>query len=191
MKNTQFLLKMISLTLISLLLTSCISLPQDVTPVDEFDTSRYLGKWYEIARLDNRFEQGMDNVTAEYQLSEDGIQVINRGYDLEDQQWQQAKGVAYSVADKNIGHLKVSFFGPFYASYVVFYLDQQAYQYAFVAGGDKDYLWLLARSSNIDQSIKDMFYTKSKALGFKVDDLIWVTHDKIDSNNIIAEVYHD
>lgn len=97
----------------------CTSKPDDVEPVNNFALQPYLGKWYEIARLDHSFERGLSNVTAEYELREDGgVTVINRGYSQEDKKWTQAEGKAYFVGDENIGHLKVSFFGPFYSSYI-------------------------------------------------------------------------
>ena len=96
-------------------------MPERVTPVESFELNRYLGKWYEIARLDHSFERGLERVTAEYSLRDDGgISVVNRGYSIEDDEWKVAEGKAYFVNDKNLGYLKVSFFGPFYGSYVVF-----------------------------------------------------------------------
>lgn len=105
-----------------------------VEPVNNFDLEPYLGKWYEIARLDHSFERGLSNVTAEYQVREGGgVKVINRGYSEEERQWSEAEGKAYFVEDKTVGHLKVSFFGPIYSSYIVFELGEN-YDYAFVSG---------------------------------------------------------
>ncbi|WP_445468635.1 lipocalin family protein [Marinobacter shengliensis] len=113
------------LTTLLLLLSGCTGLPKGIEPITGFDQDRYLGTWYEIARLDHSFERGLSQVTAEYTLNNDGsIKVINRGYNAEKGEWKEAQGRAKFVGDSNVGHLKVSFFGPFYGSYVVFGLDE-------------------------------------------------------------------
>ncbi|MGG7055362.1 lipocalin family protein [Nitrosomonas sp. ANs5] len=160
-----------------LLLSGCLGYPEGVRPVDEFELDRYLGKWYEIARLDHSFERGLDNVTAEYSLHHDGgVRVINRGYSVSENEWKEAEGRAYFVRNPEEGYLRVSFWGPFYGSYVVFALDKQYYQYAFVTGPDTSYLWLLARSPQIDRAIIEQFITQANALGFDTTGLIFVDH---------------
>jgi len=95
-------------------LQSCTGVPDGVTPVTPFELNRYLGQWHEIARLDHRFERGLTDVTANYSMRDDGgVKVINRGFNSEDNEWQQAEGKAYFVGDNNTGALKVSFFCPF------------------------------------------------------------------------------
>ncbi|MCW8831456.1 MAG: lipocalin family protein [Gammaproteobacteria bacterium] len=166
--------------LLSILLLSCTGLPDGVKPVEGFSINRYLGKWYEIARLDHSFERGMDNVSAEYSLRDDGgIKVINRGFLVEEQKWRQAEGKAYFVEEPNKGYLKVSFFGPFYGSYVIFELDRKNYQYAFVSGPDTAYLWLLARKPKVDKEITRRFIKQAGALGFNTDQLIFVSHEPV------------
>jgi apolipoprotein D and lipocalin family protein len=129
-----------------LLLTGCMGLPDNIRPVDNFEVKKYLGKWYEIARLDHSFERGLTKISAEYSLRDDGgVKVINRGYSASDNEWKQAEGKAYFVEGSDQGYLKVSFFGPFYGSYIVFELDHENYQYSLVSGPDKSYFWLLAR----------------------------------------------
>ena len=158
-----------------LLLSSCTGLPQGVAPVDGFELERYLGKWYEIARLDHRFEQGLSRVTAEYRRREDGgIDVINRGYDAKVDRWTHARGTAYFVDDPAMGHLQVSFFGPFFSSYVIFGLDRQNYDYAFVSGPNTDYLWLLSRTPEVSPDLYDAFVQQAKLLGFDTAGLIRV-----------------
>ncbi|MBE0551844.1 MAG: lipocalin family protein, partial [Ignavibacterium sp.] len=111
--------------LLTLLLAGCVVIPENVKLVEHFQVARYLGKWYEIARLDHSFEQGLTHVTAEYSLRQDGgVRVINRGYSAKENKWKEAEGKAYFVNRSDQGFLKVSFFGPFYGSYVVFELDQ-------------------------------------------------------------------
>ncbi len=157
-----------------LFISACTTVPEGIKPVQSFEVEAYLGKWYEIARLDHGFERGLSQVTAEYSLRDDGgIRVINRGYSAADDKWEQAEGKAYFVEDKNTAHLKVSFFGPFYGSYIVFELDPQ-YQYAFISGPSRDYLWLLARQPQVSDKLKSEFIAAAKAKGFAVDELIFV-----------------
>jgi len=100
--------------------SGCVSLPSGIEPVTDFESRLYVGTWYEIARLDNRFERGLSKVTATYTRRADGgIDVVNRGYKDGETEPREATGKAYSVGDATTAHLKVSFFGPFYASYVV------------------------------------------------------------------------
>jgi len=166
----------VSLTLI---LTACTGLPEGVKPVKDFDINRYLGTWYEIARLDHSFERGLDSVNATYTLTEDGgVKVVNRGFSIKEKTWKTAEGKAYFVAGQDQGHLKVSFFGPFYSSYVVFELDKQNYQYAFVAGYNTSYLWLLSRTPSISMELLQRFKDQANALGFDSNKLIMVKHDQ-------------
>ncbi len=167
------------LSALLLILTGCTGKPDGVIPVTDFELNRYLGKWYEIARLDHSFERGLQNVTAEYSLRNDGgLKVINRGYSDEDNAWKQAEGKAFFVDQQNSGHLKVSFFGPFYGSYIIFELDKNNYQYAFISGPDTSYLWLLAREPQVDQKVRTTFVQRSQALGFDTSKLIFIEHDK-------------
>lgn len=146
-------------------------------PVSDFQLDRYLGKWYEIARLDHRFERGLDKVSAEYSLREDGgVRVINRGFNTATGKWQQAEGRAYFVENPQIGHLKVSFFGPFYGAYGIFELDPD-YRYALVSGPNTSYLWLLARTPRIDTATREALLTKAAALGFDTNKLIFPAQD--------------
>jgi apolipoprotein D and lipocalin family protein len=162
------------------LLTGCLGMPEGVKPVNDFELERYLGTWYEIARLDHSFERGLDNVTAQYSLRDDGgVRVINRGYSAEKGEWKEAEGKAFFVDENNRGYLKVSFFGPFYGSYVVFELDKNDYQYAFISGPDLSYLWLLSRTPQISDEAKRNFELKARSLGFKVEDLVWVSHEAL------------
>lgn len=158
-----------------LLLAGCTGLPDNVRPVNDFKAEKYLGKWYEIARLDQSFERGLTRITAEYSLRDDGgLKVLNRGYSASENKWQEAEGKAYFVGDPTQAHLKVSFFGPIYGSYIVFELDRENYQYALVSGPDKSYLWLLAREPKIKDDIKKTLIAKAASLGFDTSKLIFV-----------------
>jgi apolipoprotein D and lipocalin family protein len=154
---------------------ACLGTPEGVRPVTGFELERYLGTWYEIARLDQSFERGLTRVTAEYSRREDGgLRVVNRGYDAAAGEWREAVGKAYFVEDADVAYLKVSFFGPFYGSYVVFELDREDYDYAFVAGPDHSYLWLLARSPAVEEGLRERFVERAGALGFDTSSLIFV-----------------
>jgi apolipoprotein D and lipocalin family protein len=167
------------LILLALLLTGCVGIPENIRPVDDFKVERYLGKWYEIARLDHSFEKGLTRVTADYSLRDDGgLRVINRGYSAKQNKWKEAEGKAYFVKRSDQGYLKVSFFGPFYGAYIVFDLDREDYQYSLVCGPDKSYFWILARSPQIDQDIKDALIARATSLGFDTGKLIYVSHDQ-------------
>ncbi|PSW04455.1 lipocalin family protein [Photobacterium lipolyticum] len=168
-------MKRVLIIITLLFLCGCLGMPERVTPVNEFEINNYLGKWYEIARLDHSFERGLTNVTAEYNLREDGgVSVLNRGFSESDGEWQEAEGKAFFVKSPDEGYLKVSFFGPFYGSYVVFDLDKENYQYAFVSGPDLSYLWLLSRTPHVAPEILERFITISKELGFDTKELILV-----------------
>ncbi len=168
------------LILCAALLAGCVAVPDGIQPVSGFQANRYLGTWYEIARLDHGFERGMSRVTAEYRPRDDGgIDVVNRGYLADTQTWKQATGKAYFVQSPDIGYLKVSFFGPFYGSYVVFELDKQDYRYALVAGPDRSYLWLLARSPTLDAATRDRLVARAQAAGFDTSKLIFVDQSPV------------
>lgn len=161
--------------IVLLWLSACTSVPEGIEPVRNFELDKYLGTWYEVARLDHSFEQGLSQVTANYSLRDDGgVQVINRGWNQSTGEWEEAQGKAFFVETPDIGHLKVSFFGPFYASYVIFELDQPDYQYALITGPDRDYFWLLSRQPVIPKSLQDELVTKAKNAGFNTDELIYI-----------------
>jgi apolipoprotein D and lipocalin family protein len=162
---------------VCLLLIGCTGIPENVKPVTDFKLEAYLGKWYEIARLEHSFERGLTRVTADYSLRDDGgVRVLNRGYSEREKTWKEAEGKAFFVRGTDQGYLKVSFFGPFYASYIVFELDRENYRYALVCGPNKSYLWILARSPEIGNDLKDRLITKAAALGFDTTKLIFVDH---------------
>lgn len=161
------------------LLTSCSSkIPEGAKAVKPFDVKRYAGKWYEIARLDFKYEKGLNNVTADYSLNDDGsIKVVNRGYDAKKDKWEEANGKAKFVDAQDEARLKVSFFGPFYSGYNVIAIDPE-YRYALVAGESLKYLWLLSRETQMPENVKQDYLQKAKAIGYNTDDLVWVEHDR-------------
>jgi apolipoprotein D and lipocalin family protein len=169
------------MTLLTALLQSgCAGVPDGVEVITDFELNRYLGPWYEIARLDHSFERGMSRVTANYSMRDDGgVAVVNRGYKLDKQEWDDATGKAYFVGAPDIGQLKVSFFGPFYGGYNIVELDKEDYQYALVAGPNRGYLWILARSPKLDRETLDALVKKAASLDFPTDELIYVDQSEI------------
>lgn len=171
------MMKWLSLFL-SMLLIGCTGIPENVQPVKSFEQQRYLGKWYEIARLDHSFERGLTKVTAEYATNADGsIKVINRGFNPETNQWKAAEGKAWFMRTPDEGYLKVTFFWPFYGSYVVFGLDKENYQYALIAGPNHDYLWILSRTPTLDDSTKQSLIQQAQQAGFDTSRLIFVSQN--------------
>lgn len=157
-------------------LSSCTTIPRGVSAVEPFEKEKYLGKWYEIARIDFKYEKDLNNTTAEYSLNKDGsIRVENKGYNPKKGKWVQAIGKAKFVGDDNIAMLKVSFFGPFYSGYNVIAIDA-GYQYALVAGASFKYLWILSRKTTIPEEIKTEYLKIATDFGYEVPELLWIEH---------------
>jgi len=158
-------------------LTSCVSIPKGAQAVKPFDKQKYLGQWYEIARLDFKFEKGLDHVTANYSLVDGGkIKVDNTGYKVKKQKWVESIGKAKFVGSETEGRLKVSFFGPFYAGYNVIAIDA-GYRYALVAGNNLSYLWLLSREKIMPEDIKSSYLLKAQSLGYDIKKLVWTKQE--------------
>ncbi len=167
-----------AIVLVGMLLNSCAYIPKNAKPIEGFNQGRYLGKWYEIARIDHRFEKNMNNVTAQYSLNENGtIKVFNSGYDYVEKENKSATGTAKFRGDTNTAALKVSFFGPFYSGYNVIAIDKD-YKYALVAGESLDYLWILSRNPAIPDDVKQDYLKKATAIGYDTSRLLWVEHGK-------------
>lgn len=169
-------------------LTSCgavdnVGVPDNVKIVEGIDAEQYLGTWYEIARLDHHSESDLDNVTAHYELQEDGsINVTNKGYNRKDEEWNTAEGKAYFLeapnADKTYtGKLKVSFSDYSDGAYNIIMLDKVYYNYAMVCGANKNYLWILSRTPELTYPIKQHLVSKANELGFATDQLIYVNQN--------------
>ena len=166
------------IVLFTQILIGCTGIPEDLKAVNNFDLNRYLGTWYEIARLDHRFERGLNNISADYTMNtNNSIKVINKGWNVTDQKWEQAEGKAYFVEQHDIGRLKVSFFGPFYGGYNIIDLDKKNYSYAMVTGPDKSYFWILSRTKQLPKAKLDALINRAKVMGFPVDKFIFVNQD--------------
>jgi apolipoprotein D and lipocalin family protein len=168
------------LLLTAYLLTGCVDTPPGIEVVNGIEPDKYTGTWYEIVRLDHSFERGLEKVTATYSLREDGgLKVLNRGWNPEKKEWEEAEGKAYFVdpqnADKTYkGRLKVSFFGPFYGGYNIIELDKPYYNYVMLTGSDKSYFWILSRTPQLPYPIKAQLLGRAKELGFETDKFIYV-----------------
>lgn len=156
---------------------ACVSIPKGAVAVENFDKNKYLGKWYEIARMDFRFERNLQNTTAQYSLNKNGsIRVDNQGYDTLKGKWKQAIGKAKFVGAENKAMLKVSFFGPFYSGYNVLAIDSN-YQYALIAGANLRYLWILSRNTSIPGDIKEQYLNIARSNGYNTDNLLWIKQE--------------
>lgn len=176
--KTIKLFQTITLIVSVIYLSSCSTIPKGVTAYKPFNKERYLGKWYEIARIDFKYEKNLNNTTAEYSLNSDGtIKVDNKGYNTKTGEWVQAIGKAKFIGSDTIAMLKVSFFGPFYAGYNVIAIDPD-YTYALVAGANFKYLWILSRNTSIPNDIKNKYLKIAKDFGYNTSDLLWIEHSK-------------
>lgn len=157
---------------------TCSSIPKGVTAVQNFDKQKYLGQWFEIARMDFRFERNLNNVTATYSLKQNGrIKVVNKGFDYKAMKWKQAVGKAKFAGQDTVAMLKVSFFGPFYSGYNVVAIDDD-YKYALVIGKNLGYAWILSRETTIPEDIKNNYLKIAKGFGCKTSSFIWTEHSK-------------
>ncbi|WP_164112540.1 MULTISPECIES: lipocalin family protein [Sphingobacterium] len=141
--------------------------------IQNFELERYLGLWYEIARLDFYWERNLKNVTAEYSLNKDGsIKVVNTGVHIKTHKTKRSVGKAKFAGAQNEGALKVSFFGPFYSGYHIMHIDE-SYQHALVFGDNLDYLWILSRTKTIDTEIRDKYLAYAEQSGYALKNLVW------------------
>jgi apolipoprotein D and lipocalin family protein len=174
----KFTFSLTGILFILFMLFSCSTIPEGITAVHPFDKNKYLGKWYEIARLDFKFERNLNNTTAEYSMNNNGtIKVVNKGYNTKTNKWVSATGKAKFVKDEHVAMLKVSFFGPFYSGYNVIAIDKE-YKYALIAGKNLKYLWILSRDRTVPEEVKKNYLELAHSVGFKINDLVWVKHDK-------------
>lgn len=143
-----------------------------IPAVSTFDPDRYLGTWYEIARLPHSFEEDLDSVTATYRLKPDGeIAVINRGYDTVDREWEEAEGTAWIPDPEEPARLRVSFFWFFSSLYKIIALDTAEYQYSVVTSSSKNYLWILNRKPEMPEAQYEELVAFARQHGFPTDQL--------------------
>jgi len=169
-----------ALIFLGAVLSGCCGLaaPSGLQAVESFEAERYLGLWYEVARLDHSFERGLSDVTATYVARPDGgIEVINRGFHEQKGEWSEVRGVAYFLENRSLASLKVSFFRPLYCGYHVLKIDP-GYNYAVVSGSDRTALWILARKPYIPHDILAELYHYARQAGFPTGELIEVKHSR-------------
>lgn len=151
--------------------------PASVQPVGNFDISRYVGRWYEVARIDQRFEKGLVRTRAEYSLASNGsLQVVNRGFDPRRNRWDEVRGKGQFVGSSDEAALKVSFFGPFFGGYNVVALDEQ-YRWAMVVGSSLDYFWILSRTPVLPTGVRQHLLAQAQQIGIDLDRIHWVMQD--------------
>lgn len=154
-------------------------IPQGIHPVEDFELQRYLGKWYEVARIDHSFEKGLQRTQAEYSLLPNGrIQVVNRGYDPKRGEWKISFGKAMPTIRPDVAALKVSFFGPFYGGYNVVALDDK-YRWAMVIGDKLDYFWILSRTPTLPDGVQERLLHHAQQLGVDLTKVLWVHQDGV------------
>ena len=149
----------------------------DNSTVKEFDLSRYLGVWYEIARYDHSFERGMDNTMAQYILQDDGkVVVLNTGW--KDGEFKLAEGKAkYPDPIGEPGALRVSFFWFFYSDYNVMMVDDN-YQISLVGSKAQKYLWILSRTPVPDPDLLQIVLDEAERRGYNTSELVWVDQNR-------------
>ena len=174
MRKTLIVLMRPVTLVLALLATACLGPRHDIPAVTGFDAQRYLGQWYEIARLPHSFEKDLVAVTADYRQNTDGtIEVVNRGYHTAKQKWSEAIGIARLPDGPSVGRLKVSFFRPFYADYRVIAMDAD-YRWAMVTTNRLTYLWILSRSPEMDPALVGRLIAQTRDFGFDTAALITV-----------------
>ena len=143
----------------------------DVTTVSNLVLDKYLGRWYEIARIDNRFERGISNAFAEYSLNPNGtIKVVNSGVDIKTGRMKSAVGKAKTTSVP--GLLRVSFFWIFYSDYRVLAVDEN-YNWALVGGSSSKYLWILSRTSKLSEEDMALVISEASRRGYDTNRLIY------------------
>lgn len=176
MKKEKWLIALAASAGLAAIIYKLISkdIPDGATAVQPFDINRYLGKWYEIARLPNRIERNIKDITDNYsRINDNTFKIVAKGYDTKKGNWREMSGKIKFAAQKGVGMFKVSYLGLFYAAYNVLDIDPH-YKYALVSGNRLDYLWILSREPSVPEDIKHQFLLKAMSIGFAVEQLEWM-----------------
>lgn len=149
-------------------------IPEGAVAVQPFDKNRYLGKWYEIARLPSKLEKHLKDLTETYSLNDDGtIEVVTTAYNIKKEKWTSLSGTIKFSGPEDAGMLKVSYLKPFYAAYNVLDIDPD-YKYALVCSSGLDYLWILSRETAIPDNVRAQFLYTALSVGFATENLEWL-----------------
>lgn len=160
------------------------SIPKGIEPLSPFDLEKYLGKWYEIARIDFRFERDLINTTADYQMGDDGqVKVLNTGYNYLKGKWEQAHGTLRFAGESDRAALEVSFFGPFYSGYNVVAIEGD-YEYALVVGRTTELCWILSRTPEIPVDIQTKLLSEAMRMGVNINNLNWIEQSEHPLNDL-------
>ena len=162
--------RLFTLIAMAALSVCCMAQKVDNSTITNLEPERYLGKWYEIARYDHKFERGLNYATANYSLMNDGkIRVVNSG--LKNGKLKSSVGKAKFT--DNPGLLRVSFFGPFYSDYRIMMLSKD-YKYALVGSKSAKYLWILSRTPAVPEGTLNHILVEAANRGYDISKLIWV-----------------
>lgn len=154
------------------------TIPRKAVAVNPFEIGRFLGKWYEVARLDYKFDRNIINTSVDFSLKPNGnLRVVKRWYNYYRKRREINIGMAKFAGDSQEGKLLISFRKPMYFGYNVIGVDAD-YKYALVAGEDLRHLWLLSREHVIPENIRRSFIHKASLIGFDISKLIWVDQNE-------------
>jgi len=158
-------------------LFSCKSV-KELPTVKEVNLEKYAGKWFEIAKLPNRFEKGLECATATYTIKKNGkIEVFNQAYLSNNKsKVKNIKGTAWVPDSAYPGRLKVRFFWPFSGDYQIIYLDEQ-YNHVLVGSPSRKYLWILARTKQLDDATYNKLLEIAKTNGFDINKVVKEVQD--------------
>lgn len=141
----------------------------------DIDLQKFLGKWYELARVDNNAEKNLTHITIEYSFNIEGsIKVDNKGFDTNKNKWQQHISKAKILNVSSDTQQKLSLFGSSYTTYTIISVDEN-YSYALLSAGKRN-LWILSRNMNLPDHIKYKYLKMARDLGYTVDKLVWTKH---------------
>lgn len=156
----------------TLLLCGCHSdSTGDIPAVDNFNAGKYMGDWYEIARLPNYFEKDLQCVTANYTLLPSG-RIMVRNCGVKDNIRRCITGEAKLRGEADKGELLVSFQWPFYGAYRIIYLNDD-YSVAMVTGSRKKYFWILSRTPKLPVGELEKLIHWAKTHGYETEKLIY------------------
>lgn len=168
----------IAICLMASVLASCVLLPSrdstdDIPVVKDFDLSRYVGTWYEIARLPQSFERDLNQVTATYSFEEGRLNITNRG--IRNGREKISTAVGNFAGSINEGAFRISFFRPFYGDYRIIWLSND-YDLALVTSSTRESLWILSRTPTLAPHRLKPLLDFAESHGFDTTKLEYPTH---------------